>query len=306
VRFFEPEMDRHLQERHALQLDLRLALDHGELFLHYQPQIRSDDTVFGFEALIRWRHPKLGLVDPHTFISLAEQNGLIGSIGEWVLRTACREAASWASALKIAVNLSPIQFQHGDLVGLVHSILFDTGLAPARLELEITEGVLIKDPPRTLSILRRLKALGVAIVMDDFGIGYASLSSLQSFPFDKIKIDRSFVFGSESNGQSAAIVRAIISLGNALGMPVLAEGVETEEQRDFLIKEGCQEMQGFLFSKPAAIESFRNLTNGRAPERTRKTALESKTLTETFVYRAGEKPRDRDSNGLSPTVRKAN
>jgi diguanylate cyclase (GGDEF)-like protein len=264
MRFFEPDMDRHLRQRHALQLDLRSAIDRNELLLHFQPQAEIAGGVFGFEALLRWQHHQFGLVPPQTFIPLAEGNGLIVPIGEWVLRCACREAASWPIPLQIAVNLSPVQFQHGDLVGLVHSILFDTGLAPARLELEITEGVLISDPPRALSILRRLKALGVRIAMDDFGIGYASLSSLQSFPFDKIKIDRSFIFGVESNGQSAAIVRAVIGLGVAIGIPVIAEGVETEKQRLFLMNEGCLEMQGYLVGRPAPIADHAELTNGVA------------------------------------------
>ena len=227
VRFFDPEMDRRLRERYALQHDLRSAMAHGELALYYQPQAKIDGEVFGLEALLRWQHPKHGLVPPTTFIALAEQNGMIGEIGEWTLREACREAASWTTPLQIGINLSPIQFRYGDLASLVHAILLETGLAPGRLELEITEGVLINDPPRALSILRRLKLLGVKIAMDDFGTGYASLSSLQSFPFDKIKIDRTFVAGVDHNGQSQAIVRAVIGLGKALNIPVIAEGVET-------------------------------------------------------------------------------
>lgn len=260
ARFFEPEMDRHLREQLALQLDLRSALERDELMLHYQPQATIDGKVFGFEVLLRWRHERLGLVPPNDFIPLAEKNGLIVSIGEWVLRRACREAAAWFAPLKIAVNLSPVQFQHGDLVNLVHSILLETGLAPARLELEITEGVLINDPQRTLSILRRLKSLGVKIAMDDFGTGYASLSSLRSFPFDKIKMDRSFIVDVATSDQAAAIVRAVIGLGSALGVPVIAEGVETEAQRSFLAREGCVEVQGYLVGWPAAIETFSDLT----------------------------------------------
>ncbi len=209
-------MDRHLRERYALQHDLRSAIANDELRLHYQPQATIDGEVFGFEALLRWQHPKHGMVPPNTFIPLAEQNGLIVEIGEWALRQACREAASWKVPLQISVNLSPVQFRYGDLPSLVHSVLLETGLSPKRLELEITEGVLIKDPLRALSILRRLKALGLKIAMDDFGTGYASLSSLQSFPFDKIKIDRSFVSSVNSNPQSAAIVRAVIGLSKAL------------------------------------------------------------------------------------------
>lgn len=264
VRFFDPEMDRHLRERYALQHDLRSAISHGELTLHYQPQAKIGGEVFGLEALLRWQHPKHGFVPPTTFIGLAEQNGMIGEIGEWTLRQACREAASWAAPLQIGINLSPVQFRYGDLAALVHTILLDTGLAPGRLELEITEGVLINDPPRALSILRRLKLLGVKIAMDDFGTGYASLSSLQSFPFDKIKIDRTFVSGVDHNGQSQAIVRAVIGLGKALGIPVIAEGVETEGERLFLMREGCAEIQGYVIGHPRPIENYADLTSGQS------------------------------------------
>ncbi|ESZ61008.1 diguanylate cyclase [Mesorhizobium sp. L103C119B0] len=265
VQFFDPEMDKRLRERYALQRDLRSAVAHGELVLHYQPQARMDGEIFGFEALARWHHPKHGLISPNAFVSLAEQDGTIVEIGEWTLRQACRDAASWPSPLQIAVNLSPVQFRFGDLVGLVHSILYETGLAPGRLELEITEGVLIRDRATALSVLRRLKALGVRVSMDDFGTGYASLSSLQAFPFDKIKIDRSFVSGVGSNVQSAAIVRTILSLGNALALPVIAEGVETEDERAFLMKEGCPEIQGYLVGRPHPIALYKDVTNGISP-----------------------------------------
>ncbi len=261
VRFFDPEMDKRLRERYALQHDLRSAMSHGELTLHYQPQAKIDGEVFGLEALLRWEHPRHGLVPPRTFIPLAEQNGMIGEIGEWTLREACREAASWTAPLQVGVNLSPVQFRYGDLAALVHAILLETGLAPGRLELEITEGVLINDPPRALSILRRLKLLGVRIAMDDFGTGYASLSSLQSFPFDKIKIDRTFVAGVDHNGQSQAIVRAVIGLGKALNVPVIAEGVETEGERMFLKREGCAEIQGYVIGYPGPIENYAELTS---------------------------------------------
>jgi EAL domain-containing protein (putative c-di-GMP-specific phosphodiesterase class I) len=190
---------------------------------------------------------------------------MIGEIGEWILRQACREAASWTSPLQLGINLSPVQFRYGDLAGLVHSILIETGLAPSRLELEITEGVLINDPPRALSILRRLKLIGVKIAMDDFGTGYASLSSLQSFPFDKLKIDRTFIAGVDSNIQSQAIVRAVIGLGKALSIPVIAEGVETEGERVFLLREGCAEIQGYVIGYPRPIDSYANLTSGPDP-----------------------------------------
>ncbi len=265
VQFFEPEMDRHLRERLSLQHDLRTAIGRGEMFLEYQPLATIDGLVFGFEALIRWLHPKHGVVLPGAFIPAAEQNGLIVEIGAWALREACREAASWQTPLQIAVNLSPVQFRRGDLAGEVHEILWQTGLSPRRLELEITEGVLFNDTPRALSILRRVKELGAKIVMDDFGTGYASLSSLQSFPFDKLKIDRTFVSGVERDAQSAEIVRAVIGLGNALKIPVIAEGVETEAERIFLKQEGCGQMQGHLVGMPAAIASYAGLVGVASP-----------------------------------------
>jgi diguanylate cyclase (GGDEF)-like protein len=262
VRFFEPEMDRRLRERYELQRDMRSAIAHGEFVLHYQPQAKVDGEVFGFEALLRWFHPTRGLVPPSLFIPLAEQSGMIAEIGEWTLRQACAEAASWPRPLQIGVNLSPIQFRNADLAGLVQSVLADTGLAPGRLELEITEGVLISDQARALATLRRLKLLGVKIAMDDFGTGYASLSGLQSFPFDKLKIDKTFVSGVESNAKSAEIVRAMISLGRALKIPVIAEGVETEGVRAFLMLEGCEELQGYLIGRPAPVATYAGLING--------------------------------------------
>jgi diguanylate cyclase (GGDEF)-like protein len=256
IRFFAVEMDQQLREKRSLQHDLRSALERGELRLFYQPQARTDGDVTGFEALARWQHPKRGMVPPAEFIPIAEESSLIISIGEWVLREACTEAASWPRPLQIAVNLSPAQFRQGDLPTLVHSILLQTGLSPSRLELEITEGVLIGDFTRALSILRRLKALGVRIAMDDFGTGYPSLSYLQSFPFDKIKIDRSFIANVQSNHQSAAIVRAVIGLARGLEVPVVAEGVETNAQLEFLSQELCSEIQGYLIGKPSPIASY--------------------------------------------------
>jgi diguanylate cyclase (GGDEF)-like protein len=259
TRFFQTEMDQRLREKRSLQHELRSALERGELALFYQPQARIDGKIVGFEALIRWRHGTRGMVSPGTFIPLAEESGLIISMGEWVLREACREAASWPMPLQVAVNLSPIQFRHGDLASLVHEVLLDSGLAPQRLELEITEGVLIEDTARALSILRRLKALGVRIAMDDFGTGYSSLSYLQSFPFDKIKIDRAFISNLERSAQSAAIVTAVIGLARGLDLPVLAEGVETEYQRAFLSRESCDEMQGYLIGRPCPIDDFADM-----------------------------------------------
>jgi diguanylate cyclase (GGDEF)-like protein/PAS domain S-box-containing protein len=260
TRFFEIEMDNRLRERRAIQHELSAAIERNELRLHYQPLARIDGEVIGFEALVRWRNPQRGMVSPATFIPVAEQSGLVMQIGEWVLREACREAAGWLHPLQIAINLSPIQFRDGDLPGLVHSVLLETGLAPRRLELEITEGVLIEDFDRGLAILRRLKALGVGIAMDDFGTGYSSLSYLQSFPFDKIKIDQSFISNVKSNPQSAAIVRAVIGLAHGLELPVLAEGVETKAQLDFLAAESCDEVQGYLIGRPHPILEYSGLT----------------------------------------------
>jgi diguanylate cyclase (GGDEF)-like protein/PAS domain S-box-containing protein len=264
IRFFELSMDKQLREKRALQQDLRTAILRNELELHYQPQARIDGTITGFEALARWHHPRHGLVPPSTFIPLAEENGIIVALGEWVLRTACREAASWPRRLSIAINLSPVQFQHGDLPSLVHQILLETGLSPVRLELEITEGVLIGDFNRAVAILRRLKNLGVRIAMDDFGTGYSSLSYLQSFPFDKIKIDQAFVANLSHSQQAATIIRAVIALGRGLDVPVAAEGVETDEQLKFLAAEQCNEIQGFVIGRPKPILDYVEVT-GRQP-----------------------------------------
>ena len=268
ISVYEPEMDQQIRDRRVLHQDLSLAIKNGELSLYYQPQAVSRHTVassevIGFEALARWLHPVRGFVPPSDFIPLAEESGLIVEMGEWILRQACREAASWPIALQVAVNLSPAQFMHGDVVGLVHSILLETGLAPGRLELEITEGVLIEDFDRGLALLRRLKALGVRVSMDDFGSGYSSLSYLQAFPFDKIKIDRAFVMNLGRNPQSASIVRAVIGLGHGLGMSIVAEGVETQEQLAFLADEGCDAVQGYFLGKPAPIGQYFALV-GRA------------------------------------------
>jgi len=277
ISVYEPEMDQQIRDRRVLHQDLSLAIKNGELSLHYQPQAIAQSTVaaseiVGFEALARWQHPVRGFVSPGEFIPLAEESGLIVAMGEWILREACREAASWKVPMQVAVNLSPAQFTHGDLVGLVHSILLETGLAPDRLELEITEGVLIEDFDRGLALLRRLKALGVRISMDDFGSGYSSLSYLQAFPFDKIKIDRAFVVNLGRNPQSAAIVRAVIDLGHALEMSIVAEGVETQDQLGFLAEEGCDAVQGYFLGKPLPIAQYaaligRNAANAMEPAR---------------------------------------
>jgi diguanylate cyclase (GGDEF)-like protein/PAS domain S-box-containing protein len=255
-RVFEPDMDKRLRERRQLQQGLRLAVDRNQLVLHYQPQALIGGEIVGFEALVRWRHPQQGMVSPAAFIPLAEESGLIIPIGAWILREACREAASWPKPMQIAVNLSPVQFRHGDLPAMLHEILLETGLPARRLELEVTEGVLFEDFERALSILRRLKALGVRIAMDDFGTGYSSLSYLQSFPFDKIKIDQSFVAMIRKDEHSAAIIRAIVGLGRGLAMNVAAEGVETAAQLDFLRTEACNEVQGYLIGRPLPIEHY--------------------------------------------------
>ncbi|SFL09761.1 PAS domain S-box-containing protein/diguanylate cyclase (GGDEF) domain-containing protein [Mesorhizobium albiziae] len=264
-RMFEADMDRKVRERRALEKDLRSALANGELFLHYQPQANVSGQIVGFEALVRWSHKERGMIPPAEFIPLAEESGLIVPIGEWVLREACREAASWPNTIHIAVNLSPVQFRQGDLPGMVHSILLQSALDPTRLELEITESVLFDDLSRASSILRRLKSLGVKIALDDFGTGYSSLSYLQSFPFDKIKIDKSFVWMLQQNPQSAAIIRAIVGLGRDLSMYIVAEGVETFDQLSFLTEEGCSALQGYLIGRPYPIELYAKEVGKRAP-----------------------------------------
>jgi diguanylate cyclase (GGDEF)-like protein/PAS domain S-box-containing protein len=265
IRFFEPETDRQLREERALQQDLALAISRGEIDIHYQPQARMDGGIVGFEALARWHHPVRGIVPPGRFIPIAEESGSIIEIGEWILRRACEEAASWPNDLSVAVNLSPVQFQHGDLPKLVHEVLLQTGLPAARLELEITESVLIDDLDHAVGILRRLKNLGVRIAMDDFGTGYSSLSYLQAFPFDKIKIDKGFISKIDHCSQSATIVRAVIALGRELSLPVLAEGVETEQQLRFLADESCDGIQGYYIGRPMPIGAYGEVV-GRAPE----------------------------------------
>ena len=263
IRFFEPAMDKLLRDKRVLQQDLRTAIARNELELFYQPQAHINGEIVGFEALVRWHHPRQGMVSPTTFIPLAEESGIIVELGDWILRRACREAASWPRPLSIAINLSPVQFRYSDLPAQVHQVLLETGLSPARLELEITEGVLIDDFNRAVSILRRLKALGVRIAMDDFGTGYSSLSYLQSFPFDKIKIDQSFIANLSHSQQAATIVRAVIALGRGLDVPVVAEGVETAEQIKFLAAESCNEIQGYYVGRPKPIADYADIV-GRA------------------------------------------
>jgi diguanylate cyclase (GGDEF)-like protein/PAS domain S-box-containing protein len=250
-RFFEHDMDAQMQVRRAMEYDLRKALAAGQFELHYQAVLDlASNEVNGFEALVRWDRPGKGLVSPAEFIPLAEEMGFIVQLGEWAIREACATAATWPGNLNVAVNLSPAQFRSPGIVQVVVSALAASGLPPERLELEITEGTLLQDSETTLSILYQLRALGVRIAMDDFGTGYSSLSYLQSFPFDKIKIDRSFIRDIADGVGSLNIVRAVTALAKGFGMTTTAEGVETKEQLDILRAEGCTEMQGYLFSKP--------------------------------------------------------
>jgi diguanylate cyclase (GGDEF)-like protein len=251
LRYFESEMDAKMQVRRGLELDLRKALVEQEFELFYQPIVDLEaNQVSGFEALLRWNHPTGGLIGPGDFIPIAEDMGLIIPLGEWVLRQACLEAAGWPDDVKVAVNLSPAQFKSKTLALAVTSALAASGLSPSRLELEITESVLLQDNETVRGILHQLRELGVRISMDDFGTGYSSLSYLRSFPFDKIKIDQSFVRDMCLHDDSGAIVRAVAGLGKNLGMATTAEGVETNEQLGRLREEGCTEVQGYLFSRP--------------------------------------------------------
>lgn len=260
-RFFEPEMDAQLKARRALELDLHKALANGEFELFYQPQVNIKAyQITGFEALLRWHHPERGMVSPEEFIPVAEDIGLISQLGTWVMRQACKEAATWSTKLKVAVNLSPAQFRDGSLAEAVIGALAASGLSPSRLELEITESVLLQDNQRTLQTLHELRTLGVRIAMDDFGTGYSSLSYLRSFPFDKIKIDQSFVRELSTRKDCLAIVQSITALGASLGMVTTAEGVETEEQYLQLRAAGCTEAQGFFLGRPQpAAERIRSL-----------------------------------------------
>jgi diguanylate cyclase (GGDEF)-like protein len=249
--FFEADMNATLRSRRALELGLRQAILQEEFQLHYQPLVDAHlRQVTGFEALIRWYHPERGIVPPDQFISVAESCGLIGEIGRWVLHRACLDAASWPGRIKVAVNLSPLQFKDKHLVESVRAALKESGLPAGRLELEITESVLLHDSDAVLSILHRIKALGVQVSMDDFGTGYSSLSYLRSFPFDKIKIDRSFIKDLPHDKNSVAIVRAVVGLSATFGMSVVAEGVETDQQARILAQEDCTQLQGYLFSRP--------------------------------------------------------
>jgi len=259
-RFFEAAMDLQMQTRRIMEQDLRKALQAGEFELYYQPVVNlARNAISGFEALIRWNHPVKGLISPASFIPLAEEIGFIVPIGEWVIRQACTTAAQWPGDLHVAVNISAAQFRSPGLMQVIVGALAASGLPPTRLEIEITETVLLQNRETTLAVLHQLRALGVRIAMDDFGTGYSSLTYLQCFPFDKIKIDRSFVKDIAKNAGSLNIVRAVAAMANGMGMTATAEGVETAEQLETITSEGCTEMQGFLFSKPLPLAEIERL-----------------------------------------------
>jgi predicted signal transduction protein with EAL and GGDEF domain len=256
-RFFEPQMDARMHARRKMELDLRKAVTEGGFELHYQPIVHLDSNkVSAFEALLRWNHPERGRVSPADFIPLAEETGLIGAIGEWVLRAACAEAATWPNSIKVAVNLSSLQFKQNDLVNLVFSALGAAGLAASRLELEITESVLLENTERIMAMLHQLRELGACISMDDFGTGYSSLSNLRSFPFDKIKLDKSFIHGLGTDPHCFTIVQAIAALGAGLGVTTTAEGVETIDQLDWVRALGITEVQGYCLGRPAPASNI--------------------------------------------------
>jgi diguanylate cyclase (GGDEF)-like protein len=265
--FFEPGMDAALQRRRSIEAGLRTALAHKELRLAFQPLVGlAENRITCFEALLRWEHPERGAISPVEFIPVAEETGLILSIGEWALREACHTAAAWPEKVRVAVNMSPVQFKNNRLFEMVQAALGEARLSPDRLEIEITESLLLTDSEQTLETLHRLRDLGVRIALDDFGTGYSSLSYLRRFPFDKIKIDRSFMRDLSRKGDSLAIIKAIIGLGHSLGMEMVAEGVETEDQLNAVRDQGCNEVQGFLFSPPmppAAVQLLLEATGGR-------------------------------------------
>jgi diguanylate cyclase (GGDEF)-like protein len=259
-RFFDKEMESHTREQIALERDLRLALDQGEIEMFYQPLVQCRTAaVSGFEALMRWRHPIRGMVAPSRFIAMAESCGLITSLGEYALHKACADAATWPAHLRVAVNLSPAQLQSGNVADTVRSALAASGLEANRLELEVTESVVVEDNETTKTLLHTLRSLGVSIAMDDFGTGYSSLSYLLKFPFDKIKIDKSFVDGIGGNPGPEAILRAVIDIAKSLGIQTVAEGVETHDQYRWLAERGCNQVQGYLFSPPRPASAVQRM-----------------------------------------------
>src|SRR6202012_2205237 len=259
-RFFEPDMDAQVTARRVLEMDLRQAVSNGALEVYYQPCVSlQDNSITGCEALLRWRHPARGMISPAEFIPVAEETGMICEIGDWVLATACAEAMNWPPDIRLRGNVSPGQFRSNAFSLKVANPLATTGLAARRLELEITEAVLIRDDDAALTLLQHLRDIGVRIALDDFGTGYSSLSYLRRFPFDKIKIDRCFVDGITDGDGASAIVQAVINIANAQNMTTTAEGIETDPQREVLRDLGCTEMQGFLFSRPLPVEQIRTL-----------------------------------------------
>ncbi|RHW19386.1 EAL domain-containing protein [Sphingomonas gilva] len=251
---YDSELDEAIRERREIANDLRRAIEHDELDVHYQVQASiATREVTGYEALLRWTHPERGAIPPSVFIPIAEENGLILSLGEWVLRRACFDAMRWDHQSRVAVNVSALQLAHADLPRLFHQVMLDSGLPPRRLEIELTETAIMANRERALHILRQIKALGVGVALDDFGTGYSSLETLRVFPFDKIKLDRFFTSELEGSPQATAIIRAVLALGKSLAIPVLAEGIETDEQLSVLIREGCDEVQGFLLGHPAPM-----------------------------------------------------
>lgn len=259
-RFFEAQMDARMQERRALEIDLRKALVNGEFALNYQPIVNlKTGRVTACEALLRWHQPERGLVPPLEFISIAEETGLIVPIGEWVLERACADAVAWPDEIAVAINVSPVQFKNDDFVQVVTNALAKSGMPARRLELEITELVLMHDSNAALALLHKLRDLGVSIAMDDFGTGYSSLGYLRSFPFDRIKIDQSFIRDLSLNKESLAILRAVVGLGSSLNIVTTAEGVETQNQLEILRTEGCTDVQGYFFSPPKGAAEIKNL-----------------------------------------------
>ena len=264
-RFFEAAMDEHARARQRLEHDLRGAIDREEFCLHHQPLVDClTGDVKGFEALLRWHHPERGMIPPLEFIPLAEETGLILKIGEWVIETACRAAAAWSEPYRVAVNVSPVQFLKSDLPAIISSVLDNTGLPANRLEVEITEGILMKNPRRAADVLTMLRGLGVRIAMDDFGTGYSSLSYLNEFKFDKLKIDRSFVKRLGQAEDATMIIRTIIGLAHNLGLSVVAEGVETREQLKILRDLECDQIQGYLIGRPMPFVGPTELITNRA------------------------------------------
>jgi diguanylate cyclase (GGDEF)-like protein len=270
MRFFDPEMQRRVTERAAMEVDLRRALERQEFVLHYQPQADNGDFVCGAEALVRWQHPERGMISPMEFIPLAEETGLIVPLGQWVLETACAQLAVWAAsdrtaALTVSVNVSPVQFRQVDFVQRVCNVLERTNANPGRLKLELTESLMVDEIDVTIAKMAALRSKGIRFSLDDFGTGYSSLSYLKRLPLDQLKIDQSFVRDVLTDPNDAAIVRMVIVLGQTLGLSVIAEGVETQLQQEFLAQQGCSQFQGYLFGRPVPAAQFETLIRKKGP-----------------------------------------